>query len=172
MVVQDAHVEPEQRRAEAGQRGGAVAEDRHGGTAGAGTRRAFEHADPVPVGQQPGRQGEPTHAGAGDHHVQRWSASRACRPAPRRTASAAGRRCSWPRRSGWRSCTTPTWATPVAFTAGHHAELGLAVPPERISVLVTLYGGALFTLVSTPPEQLTEHAVRSVARAIVLGTLT
>jgi hypothetical protein len=49
----------------------------------------------------------------------------------------------------------------VAFTAGHHAELGLAIPPERIPDLVTLYGGALFILASTPPEQLTEHAVRS-----------
>ncbi|TMR17701.1 TetR family transcriptional regulator [Nonomuraea turkmeniaca] len=61
--------------------------------------------------------------------------------------------------------------TSTAFTAGHHAELGLAIPRECVPTLITLYGGALFTLVTAPPESISEDAVRGVARAIVRGAL-
>ncbi|MBP2703836.1 TetR family transcriptional regulator [Microbispora sp. RL4-1S] len=57
------------------------------------------------------------------------------------------------------------------FTAGHHADLGLPVPPERIPALITLYGGALFTLVTAPPESVGEEFVRGVVRAIVRAAL-
>jgi AcrR family transcriptional regulator len=57
------------------------------------------------------------------------------------------------------------------FTAGHHAELGLPIPRERIPVLVTLYGGALFTLVTAPPESVSREAVRGVVESIVYGAL-
>ncbi|GAA4557381.1 TetR/AcrR family transcriptional regulator [Planotetraspora kaengkrachanensis] len=59
----------------------------------------------------------------------------------------------------------------MRFTAGHHADLGLPISPERIPALVALYGGALFTLVTAPPESVSEDAVRGVARAIVHGAL-
>lgn len=59
----------------------------------------------------------------------------------------------------------------VRFTAGHHADLGLFIPPDRIPSLVTLYGGALFTLVTTPLQNVTENAARTAARTIVQGGL-
>ncbi|SFO23917.1 MULTISPECIES: TetR/AcrR family transcriptional regulator [Actinomadura] len=59
----------------------------------------------------------------------------------------------------------------VRFTAGHHAELGLAIPAEKIPVLITLYGGALFALVTAPPEYIGAELVRSIAHAIVHGAL-
>lgn len=57
------------------------------------------------------------------------------------------------------------------FTAGHHAQLGLPIPRERIPTLITLYAGTLFTLVAAPPETISEEGVRGVVRAIVHGTL-
>ncbi|GAA4585950.1 TetR/AcrR family transcriptional regulator [Planotetraspora phitsanulokensis] len=59
----------------------------------------------------------------------------------------------------------------MRFTAGHHTELGLPIPPERIPVLIALYGGALFTLVTAPPETISRDVVRGVAHAIVHGGL-
>ncbi|RCG28697.1 TetR/AcrR family transcriptional regulator [Sphaerisporangium album] len=59
----------------------------------------------------------------------------------------------------------------IRFTAGHHAELGLPIPRERIPALITLYGGALFTLVTAPPESVSEDVVRDVVNAIVRGAL-
>lgn len=57
------------------------------------------------------------------------------------------------------------------FTAGHHAQLGLPTPAEAIPALITLYGGALFTLVTAPPGTVTREVVRRVAHAIVRGAL-
>lgn len=57
------------------------------------------------------------------------------------------------------------------FTAAHHAELGLAVPREKVPVLMRMYGGALFTMVSGPPEGTTEEAARLLAAAVVRGVL-
>jgi AcrR family transcriptional regulator len=58
----------------------------------------------------------------------------------------------------------------VAFTTDEHAALGLSVPPETIGTLMTLYGGALFVLV-TGPGGVQPDAVRQIARAIVHGAL-
>ncbi|GIH29225.1 TetR family transcriptional regulator [Acrocarpospora phusangensis] len=55
------------------------------------------------------------------------------------------------------------------FTAGHHDELGLAIPRENIPALIALYGGALFTLVTAPPETITRDAVQRVVNVIVNG---
>lgn len=55
------------------------------------------------------------------------------------------------------------------LTAGHHGELGLATPPEKIPVLMALYGGALFTLVSAPPGSVSRVVVQNVAEGIVHG---
>ncbi|HUR02139.1 MAG TPA: hypothetical protein VM347_06355 [Nonomuraea sp.] len=57
------------------------------------------------------------------------------------------------------------------FTAGHHAELGLPIPRDRIPALIALYGGALFTLVTAPPESISKDVVQGVAHAIVHGAL-
>jgi AcrR family transcriptional regulator len=55
----------------------------------------------------------------------------------------------------------------VAFTRRHHADLDLAIPPEAVATMVTLYGGALFSLVSAPPGEVDPVAVRGLAEAIV-----
>jgi RNA polymerase sigma factor (sigma-70 family) len=57
------------------------------------------------------------------------------------------------------------------FTAGHHAELGLPIPRERVPGLLALYGGALFTLVTAPPESISKDVVQGVAHAIARGAL-
>lgn len=62
--------------------------------------------------------------------------------------------------------------TSTRFTAGHHAGLGLPIPAEKIPAMIILYGGALFTLVTMPPEHVSRDAVRSVARTIVRGALS
>lgn len=57
------------------------------------------------------------------------------------------------------------------LTAGHHAELGLGVPPDRIPLLLRLYGGALFTLVAGPPAAATPASARALATALVAAAL-
>ncbi|GIH67905.1 TetR/AcrR family transcriptional regulator [Sphaerimonospora thailandensis] len=60
----------------------------------------------------------------------------------------------------------------MRFTAGHHAELGLPIPREKIPILITLYGGALFTLVTAPPEHISKDVVQGIVHAIVDGALS
>ncbi|WP_283136448.1 TetR/AcrR family transcriptional regulator [Rhizohabitans arisaemae] len=62
--------------------------------------------------------------------------------------------------------------TSTRLTVGYHAQLGLPIPAEKVPTLITLYAGALFTLVATPIEHISRDAVHSVARAIVRGALT
>lgn len=59
----------------------------------------------------------------------------------------------------------------VGFAACHHAELSLSIPRGSIPTLITLYGGTLFTLVTTPPDRITDEAVYALAHAIVRGVL-
>ncbi|MFI9574731.1 TetR/AcrR family transcriptional regulator [Microbispora rosea] len=54
-------------------------------------------------------------------------------------------------------------------TAGHHDKLGLDIPREKIPAMIALYGGALFTLVSTPPEHVSRDVVRNLVEVIVYG---
>jgi AcrR family transcriptional regulator len=61
--------------------------------------------------------------------------------------------------------------TSFQFTAGHHAALGLDIPPERIPLLITFYGGVLFTLVTEPSAAISEPAVRALVAALVHGAL-
>ncbi len=58
----------------------------------------------------------------------------------------------------------------VAFTTDEHAVLGLRVPPEAIGTLMTLYGGAMYVLV-TGPGSVRPDAVRQIAQAIAHGAL-
>lgn len=60
----------------------------------------------------------------------------------------------------------------VAFTTGYHADLGLEIPPAAVPTLVTLYGGALFTLVTSPPQEIAPVLARDLAGAIVSAALT
>ncbi|MEV0460323.1 TetR/AcrR family transcriptional regulator [Catellatospora methionotrophica] len=57
------------------------------------------------------------------------------------------------------------------FTGGHHAEVGLPIPPAAIPPMLVMYGGALFALVTGPAELVTPEAVRPLAVAIVDGGL-
>ena len=57
-------------------------------------------------------------------------------------------------------------------TAGHHADLGLAVPRERVVPLLTLYGGILFTLVTAPAGTITDELVRPLVATAVSGALS
>jgi hypothetical protein len=57
------------------------------------------------------------------------------------------------------------------FTTGHHASLNLDIPPSVVPLLMTLYGGALFTLVSAPADTVTDGIARGLATAIVRGAL-
>jgi len=59
----------------------------------------------------------------------------------------------------------------AAFTAGHHAELDLRIPPTAIPAMLVLYGGALFALVTGPVEAVRADVVRPLATAIVEGGL-
>ncbi|WP_431914042.1 TetR/AcrR family transcriptional regulator [Nonomuraea jabiensis] len=59
--------------------------------------------------------------------------------------------------------------TALLVTAGHHDQLGLAIPRERIPAMIALYGGALFTLVSAPPGSVNREGVRSMVQVIVYG---
>ncbi|MEO3858771.1 hypothetical protein ABGB08_27980, partial [Acrocarpospora sp. B8E8] len=61
-------------------------------------------------------------------------------------------------------------AASTQFTAGHHDQLGLAIPREKIPALIALYGGALFTLVTAPPESVSRNVVQGVVHAIVYGS--
>lgn len=60
-------------------------------------------------------------------------------------------------------------AQTAAFTAGHHQQHALPIPPEAIPIMMVMYGGALFALVTGPPEMATPSLVRPLAAAIVLG---
>lgn len=57
------------------------------------------------------------------------------------------------------------------LTALQHTEQGLPIPAEAIPALMTLYGGTLFTLITTPVEHLSAPFVRGLAHAIVHGAL-
>ncbi|MFD2025304.1 hypothetical protein [Promicromonospora aerolata] len=58
----------------------------------------------------------------------------------------------------------------AAFTGDQHALLGLDLPPRAAPLLITLYGAALFALVTTPSDAGVPSA-HELARALVAGTL-
>jgi AcrR family transcriptional regulator len=62
-------------------------------------------------------------------------------------------------------------AAMAAFTGGHHAQLGLGIPPAAIPPMLVMYGGALFALATGPVEAVTREVVRPLAVAIVEGGL-
>jgi DNA-binding transcriptional regulator YbjK len=56
-------------------------------------------------------------------------------------------------------------------TVGHHRGLGLGTSAEQVQTLMTLFGGALFALVTGPPEAVTLERTRELARSMVRGTI-
>jgi AcrR family transcriptional regulator len=60
----------------------------------------------------------------------------------------------------------------IGFTADHHSSLGLDIPRDAVPTLITLYGGALFTLVSQPPGTITRQTTHAIATAVVHGALS
>jgi AcrR family transcriptional regulator len=59
----------------------------------------------------------------------------------------------------------------TSFTAGLHARLGLPIPASAVPVLLGLYEGALFTLLTAPPGPAAERSARALAHAMVHGAL-
>jgi DNA-binding transcriptional regulator YbjK len=56
-------------------------------------------------------------------------------------------------------------------TMAEHRALGLPTTPEQVQALMTLFGGALLTLVTGPPEAITPDAALALARYMVRGVL-
>jgi AcrR family transcriptional regulator len=57
----------------------------------------------------------------------------------------------------------------LGITEGRHDDLGLGTSREQVAALIALYGGALFTLVTAPPETVTRERVRRLAEVMVGG---
>lgn len=63
-------------------------------------------------------------------------------------------------------------ATALADTTGLHDEMGTGVPEAAVSVLINLYSGTLFNLVTLPADLLDRERVGVLAEAMVRGALT
>lgn len=63
-------------------------------------------------------------------------------------------------------------ATALADTAGLHDEMGTGVSEAAVSVLISLYSGTLFNLVTLPADLLDRERVGALAEAMVRGALT
>ena len=57
----------------------------------------------------------------------------------------------------------------MADTAALHRALGTRVPESAVQTLATLYGGALFTLVTGPVGAFDEEGVRGLVATMVRG---
>ncbi|RKS08784.1 TetR family transcriptional regulator [Nocardiopsis sp. Huas11] len=60
----------------------------------------------------------------------------------------------------------------LADTTGLHDTMGTPVPEAAVPVLISLYSGTLFTLVTLPAEQLDRERVRTLAGAMVRAAAT
>jgi DNA-binding transcriptional regulator YbjK len=55
------------------------------------------------------------------------------------------------------------------FTVEQHRNLGLTTTRDQVQTLITLFSGTLLTLAAGPPEDVTLHLARTLARAMVTG---
>ncbi|MBV9794191.1 MAG: TetR family transcriptional regulator [Actinobacteria bacterium] len=62
-------------------------------------------------------------------------------------------------------------AAALDLTVGQHRALGLDTSPAQVQALITLFGGALLTLVAGPPAAVTPESTRAQARCLVAGVL-
>jgi hypothetical protein len=60
-------------------------------------------------------------------------------------------------------------AEATEFTAAQHRALGLTTSREDVATLITLFGGALYTLVTGQAGPVTAEAAKSLATAMVAG---
>ncbi|MEV6864816.1 TetR family transcriptional regulator [Streptosporangium subroseum] len=58
----------------------------------------------------------------------------------------------------------------VRFTAEYHDQLGLKISREKVPALITLYGSALFALVSAPAGSVTRPVVEDIVDTMVYGS--
>ncbi|MYW05543.1 TetR/AcrR family transcriptional regulator, partial [Streptomyces sp. SID3343] len=75
------------------------------------------------------------------------------------------------RRPALASALSSVSASMEKQTQALHAELATPVPAFAIRTLIALYTGALFTLVTTPLDEIDAATVRGLAEAIVDGAL-
>lgn len=75
------------------------------------------------------------------------------------------------RRPALAAALTGLWNTAFTSTAELHEDLGTLASETSISTLITLYGGALFTLATRPVELLDQASVRTLTEAMVRGAL-
>lgn len=61
--------------------------------------------------------------------------------------------------------------TTLDVTVRQHRALGLPTSREQVETLITLFGGALFSLVTRPPADVSLETARALARAAVTGAL-
>src|SRR5262249_18271023 len=59
----------------------------------------------------------------------------------------------------------------LRITAGHHADLGLPIAQDQVPILIALYSGALFTLVTVPPDSVSKGVVEGIVHAMLHGAL-
>ncbi len=62
-------------------------------------------------------------------------------------------------------------AATLDVTVGQHRALGLDTSPAQVQTLITLFSGALLSLVAAPPEAVTPDAAGALARCMVAGVL-
>ena len=60
----------------------------------------------------------------------------------------------------------------LGATSAGHRSLGLETSPGQVQALITLYGGTLFTLVTSAPEAVTREGTLMLARSIVTGVMS
>lgn len=76
------------------------------------------------------------------------------------------------RRPALATALAALFQTAIGFTTAHHAELKLDIPPAAVPTLITLYGGALYTLVTAPQNTVTRATTHTIAASIVRGALS
>ncbi len=62
-------------------------------------------------------------------------------------------------------------AATVDATIAEHRALGLPTSAQQVQTLLTLFAGALLTLVTGPPEAATRESTLTLARCLVRGVL-
>lgn len=76
------------------------------------------------------------------------------------------------RRPALRQTLSAISATTVESTLALHRHLGLPTSRAQVQALTTLYGGTLYTLITTTPATISRRQTRTLARHIVTGVLT
>lgn len=76
------------------------------------------------------------------------------------------------RRPALRQALAGTAEAALEFTVQQHRNLGLATSRDQVQTLTTLFSGTLLSLAAGPPEEVTPHITRTLARAMVTGAIS